>query len=400
MISFAEAFELILSQIHPLGPELENILFATGRVVADDLIAAVDSPSVDVSLKDGYAVSSSDVENASLENNIALQLVGEVAAGEHWEGELKTGQAVRILSGAPIPDGADAVLAEEFSSRRGAEIMAHNDAGPGRNILSRGSDVEKGNLLVSRGTTLFPPKTGLLAAAGFHNIPVFRRPRVGILACGDEVIAPGKPMLAGKLYASNLVTLAAWCQKSGFEVETCVVKDNEETIRQSMIELIKESDALLTSGGAWSGERDLVVKILTELGWKKIFHRVRMGPGKAVGFGLLENKPVFCLPGGPPSNHMAFLQLALPGLEMMAGAPNPGLPTHKVRVAETITGQKDWTQFIHGTIIENLGKSEFYPIHQKSRLQMISNTEGIVKIPQGQMAIHKNGFTLAQKLVW
>ncbi len=113
MISFAEAFELILSQIHPLGPELENILFATGRVVADDLIAAVDSPSVDVSLKDGYAVSSSDVENASLENNIALQLVGEVAAGEHWEGELKTGQAVRILSGAPIPDGADAVLAEK-----------------------------------------------------------------------------------------------------------------------------------------------------------------------------------------------------------------------------------------------------------------------------------------------
>ena len=295
-----------------------------------------------------------------------LQLVGAVAAGGYWDGEIKTGQTLRILSGAPIPEGADAVLAEEFTSQQGADILANIDAGPGRNILYKGSDVEDGKMLISKGTKLFPPKIGLLAAAGFSAVPVIRRPRIGIFATGDEVIAPGEPLLDGKLYASNLVTLAAWCHNFGFKVKTKVVKDNEQTIRQAMIDLLEESDALLTSGGAWSGERDLVVKILTELGWKKIFHRVRMGLGKAVGFGLFENKPVFCLPGGPPSNHMAFLQLALPGLQLMAGVARPGLLTQKVRVAEKITGQNNWTQFIHGTIKEELGKSVFYPFIKKA----------------------------------
>ena len=398
MISFNEAFELVFSQIKALEPELENILNASGRVVAENLISAVDSPSVDVSLKDGYAVCSSDVEKASPENQIALKLVGEVAAGGQWKGELETGQAVRILSGAPIPDGADAVLAEEFSFRKGVEITAINDAGPGRNILPRGSDVEKGSLLLPSGTTLIPPTIGLLAAAGFQQIPVYRRPRVGILACGDEVIAPGQPLLEGKLYASNLVTIAAWCQKHGYETETSVVKDDGKTIKQSIIDLMMKNDALLTNGGAWSGERDLVVKILNELGWKKIFHRVRMGPGKAVGFGILENKPVFCLPGGPPSNHMAFLQLALPGLALMAGSSNPGLPLQSVLLAGTIAGQADWTQFVHGTIIEKSDHAEFYPIHQISRLQMLSNTDGIAMIPEGQTELKIDSIIPVQRL--
>jgi molybdopterin molybdotransferase len=399
MISFAEAFKHV-AQISPLCSEKIDLSFGSGRVVADDLISTIDCPSLDVSLKDGFAVISSDLKNASPDNLITLQLIGMVTAGERWEGEIKSGQALRILSGAPIPQGADAVISEEFTSQSNRLIMAFNDAGPGRNILSAGSDVKAGKILVPKGTTLYPPKIGLLAAAGFTKIPVIKRPRVAILATGDEVIAPGEPLLVGKLYASNLVTLAAWCQLFGFDPKTRVVKDNEITIRQSITDLLGECDALLTSGGAWSGEHDLVVKILAELGWQKVFHRVRMGPGKAVGFGHLENKPVFCLPGGPPSNHMAFLQLALPGLQKMAGSTKPGLPLQKVRIGESISGQKDWTQFIHGTINEESGEFEFYPIRQISRLQMLSNTEGIVKIPEGQTSLKKGDFTLVQKLFW
>ncbi len=399
MISFAEAFKHV-AQISPLCSEKIDLSFGSGRVVADDLISTIDCPSLDVSLKDGFAVISSDLKNASPDNLITLQLIGMVTAGERWEGEIKSGQALRILSGAPIPQGADAVISEEFTSQSNRLIMAFNDAGPGRNILSAGSDVKAGKILVPKGTTLYPPKIGLLAAAGFTKIPVIKRPRVAILATGDEVIAPGEPLLVGKLYASNLVTLAAWCQLFGFDPKPRVVKDNEITIRQSITDLLGECDALLTSGGAWSGEHDLVVKILAELGWQKVFHRVRMGPGKAVGFGHLENKPVFCLPGGPPSNHMAFLQLALPGLQKMAGSTKPGLPLQKVRIGESISGQKDWTQFIHGTINEESGEFEFYPIRQISRLQMLSNTEGIVKIPEGQTSLKKGDFTLVQKLFW
>jgi len=400
MISFSEAFQLILNQIQPLGSENIDIFAASGRVAAKDLFSTVDSPSVDVSLKDGYAIISSDIKDASPKNQIPLNLVGMVTAGARWDGKIKSGQALRILSGAPVPDGADAVVSEEFTDQRKNQILVFNDAGPGRNILYTGSDVKKGRVLVFEGSTLFPPKIGLLAAAGYSSVPVIRRPRVGILATGDEVIAPGEPLVVGKLFASNLVTLAAWCQSFGFNVITRVVKDNEQTIRQAMIGILEESDVLLTSGGAWSGERDLVVKILAELGWKKIFHRVRMGPGKAVGFGSLKNKPIFCLPGGPPSNHMAFLQLALPGLQMMAGSESPGLPTQRVRVAEEISGQTDWTQFIHGAIKEELGESVFYPIHQKSRLQMISNTDGIINIPEGQTLINESDIVWAQKLTW
>lgn len=400
MISFSEALNHIKNQINPLDPEQIEISLTSGRVAAENLIGSVDSPSVDVSLKDGFAVISADVENASPQNNITLQLVGAVAAGGYWDGEIKTGQTVRILSGAPIPEGTDAVLAEEFTAQQGAEILANNDAGPGRNILFKGSDVENGKMLVSKGTTLFPPRIGFLAAAGFNKIPVIRRPRIGILATGDEVIAPGEPLVTGKLFASNLVTLAAWCQKFGFEVQTCVSEDKEDSIRQSMVELFKECDVLLTSGGAWSGERDLVVKILTELGWEKIFHRVRMGPGKAVGFGLYENKPVFCLPGGPPSNHMAFLQLALPGLQLLAGNTDPALPSQRVLMTETVKGQKGWTQFVHGVIKDESGQPAFYPLRLKSRLQMISNSEGIVTIPEGQTSINKGDIIQAQRLIW
>ncbi len=398
MISYNEAFSLI-NQIQPLGPEEIEISFTAGRVVAQNLISLVNSPSIDVSLKDGYAVISSDIHTASPDNPTALQLIGSVSAGESWAGKIESGQALRILSGAPVPAGADAVIAEEFIKQKDNQIIAFNDAGPGRNILFRGSDVAAGEMLVPEGSVLFPPKIGFLAAAGFNQVSVFRRPRVGILATGDEVIAPGEPLTPGKLYASNLVTLAAWCRKFGFAVKTRVVKDQEDSIRQSMIDLLEHSDALITSGGAWSGERDLVVKILTELGWNKIFHRVRMGPGKAVGFGFLKNKPVFCLPGGPPSNHMAFLQLALPGLQIMAGFSNPGLLTQKVQLTETIKGQKDWTQFVHGSLKEELDQVNFYPLYGKSRLQMISNTEGILKIPEGIEVIQKGKIVMVQKLI-
>ncbi|RLE04342.1 MAG: hypothetical protein DRJ13_03635, partial [Bacteroidetes bacterium] len=193
MISFSEAFQLILNQIQSLGSENIDLATAPGRVAAENLISAVDSPSVNVSLKDGFAVISSDIKDASPKNQIPLKLVGMVTAGARWDGEIKPGQALRVLSGAPVPEGADAVLAEEFTNRKENEIKAINDADPGRNILDKGSDVAVGKMMVSKGTILFPQKIGLLAAAGFSKIPVVRRPRIGILATGDEVIAPGEP---------------------------------------------------------------------------------------------------------------------------------------------------------------------------------------------------------------
>ena len=383
MISYTEAYQLTLESISPLEIEQVELIQAANRVPGKDLYSRIWSPSLDVSLKDGYAVLSEDVKDAQPGHPATLELVGSVAAGGGWDGEIVSGQTVRILSGAPVPAGAHAVLAEEFTEVNDNLVKMFNNAEPGRNILLRGNDVKEGEKIIQAGSLLNPPILGHLASAGFNLIPVFRNPRVAIVATGDEVIAPGKKHEDGKLYASNLVTLAAWCTKYGFTVDIRVVIDQENLIRETLKELLEKNDAVITSGGAWKGERDLVVRVLDSLNWEKKYHYVRMGPGKAIGFGMVEQKPVFCLPGGPPSNHIAFLQIALPGLLKLAGRNNPELPRTTVELAETIRGQIDWTQFVHGNLIPGDGIIKFAPAKLKSRLQMMATSDAIVKIPEG-----------------
>jgi molybdopterin molybdotransferase len=400
MISYNEALSLTLAQITPLPAEAISIAQALGRVLAEDLVARVDSPSANVSFKDGYAVKSQDIAQAAVHQEVCLQVVGNAAAGSPWNWEILHGQAVRILSGAVIPQGADAVLSDEFTRVEGDRVIAKNDAAPGRNILLRGMDVRCGQKLVSAGEVLYPTRLGLLAAAGYETLQVTRRPRVAILATGDEVVAPGLPLMPGKLYASNLVTLAAWCQRFGFGTTLQVLPDDPSRIQQGLLASSETCDAILTSGGAWKGDRDLVVHLLDELGWKEIYHRVRMGPGKAVGFGSLAGKPVFCLPGGPPSNHIAFLELALPGLQRLSGWTETGLPYIAAQLAETIAGQPDWTQFVHGRM-ERRGQSiMFIPTWKEaSRLSSMANSDAVAVIPEGVSQLLQGEQVLIQQLI-
>jgi len=384
MISYREAYHLTLEHIQPLPIETVSISSALGRVVAEDLAARVDSPSADVSLKDGFALQSQDISQAAPQHPITLRRVGNASAGNPWDGKISSEEVVRILSGAVIPLGANAVLSEEFANWDGSQVFALNDAAPGQNILCRGADVHTGQLLARMGENLHPTLLGLLAAAGYVTLRVTRRPRVAILATGDEVVAPGLPLEPGKLYASNLVTLSAWCQRFGFETITQVLPDDAHRIRQGLVESIAEYDAVLTSGGAWKGERDLIVHLLDDLRWEKIFHRVRMGPGKAVGFGMMGEKPIFCLPGGPPSNHIAFLELALPGLQRLAGWAKPSLPLVAAVMADEAKGQPDWTQFIHGRL-ELRGEALFFLPTWKdaSRLSSMAASNAVAMIPEG-----------------
>jgi molybdopterin molybdotransferase len=382
-VSFEDALARTVAEIAPLGAEPVDVVEACGRTAAQDLPALVDSPSLDVSLKDGYAIQSSDIAAASPHSPVYLHLVGMAAAGQGWAGILQTGAAVRVLTGAPIPRGAQAVVSAEFATDDGRTVTVVNNAAPGRNVLTRGSDVAHGQRIVTAGDLLRPPTAGLLAAAGHSTVPVYARPRVAILATGDEVVAPGHRLAPGKVFASNLVTLAAWCASYGLSVTTTIVRDNEDEIRAHLLACMEDHDALLTSGGAWKGERDLVVRVLDELGWRKVYHRVRMGPGKAVGLGSWQGRPVFCLPGGPPSNQMAFLQLALPGLHRLEGRGQPGLPVQTACLAETVRGQRDWTQFIHGRLELWEGTLRFVPMRMKSRLQEMAHAMAIMQIPEG-----------------
>ncbi len=382
-IGLKEALSLTLDGIGRLKPVLMPVHEACGHVAARDITAMVDCPSATSSLRDGYAVVSRDVAKASPENGIPLKITGTLSAGDPTQKTVRPGEAVQVLTGAVIPKGADAVVSVEFTETRGDRVICHRDAPPGCNLLFQGSDVAKGGLIMNRGEVLTPALTGLLAAGGRDRVSVYPSPRVAVCATGDEVIAPGRSLKPGQLYASNIVTLYSWLRHFNMSGETAVVRDRPHDLKETFQKLLSRNDVLLTSGGAWKSERDLTTKILDEMGWEMLFHRVRIGPGKAVALGILEGKPVFCLPGGPPSNEMAFLQIALPGLLKMAGKPSTPFEIRKFRLAEEVSGDVTWTQFLQASLEKRDKEWWAVPHRMKSRIQSQARAKALIGIPEG-----------------
>jgi molybdopterin molybdotransferase len=385
LIGLGAARELVSSHTGPLESEEVPLLRAPGRVLACEVRARADSPSADVSLKDGYAVRAEDTVRASSESPAHLRVSGSRFAGEKGESAIRPGRCVKITSGAILPENADAVVGIEFCEEIAEGIRISQPVDAGLNVLARATDIEAGSALGGAGDRLGPGVAGWMAAAGLEEVPVYRLPSVALVATGDEVVAPGAPLEKGQLYASNLVTLSAWLGTFGIATGLTILPDRRDDLRRELPGAIEGHDALLTSGGAWGSERDLVVGVLEELGWKRVFHRVRMGPGKAVGFGLLEGRPVFCLPGGPPSNEMAFLQLALPGVLRLAGWKGSPFPVLRATLTEPVQGRDlDWTQFKRGRLgREADGDFRVTPYLPGSRLESIALSDCLIEVPEG-----------------
>ncbi len=392
-----EALKQIALRVFPLDAETIDLSDSVDRVAAVEMFARIDSPSVDASLKDGYAVVSRDVAAATLESPVRLRLTGCAAAGGEQNSPVAAGTTVQVLTGAKIPEGADSVVSSEFATPETEYVRFVNNAEAGRNILPRGADVTAGTSLVAPGSRLSPGMVGLLAAAGHSRVEVFRSPSVGIVATGDEIVAPGLPLPEGKLYASNITALGAWCRRFKMETRMAIIRDDPGEILHTLTTMAGAVDAIITSGGAWTSDRDLVAGILTKMGWEQVFHRIRIGPGKAVGFGMLSGKPVFILPGGPPSNLMAFLQIALPGLMRLGGSRRPGLPETMVRLASELKGSHaNWTQFIFGTIETKQDLPVFHSLLNESRLRSMAKAEAIVCIPEGRTVLAAGSVAPAQ----
>lgn len=399
MLGFPDALRLVREIVRPLPVEQVPLAASIGRVSASDLDALVDSPSTDVSRKDGYAVSLRDIARATEASPVCLKLLDTAFAGDPRARTIVPGTTVRVLTGARIPSGADTIIAEEYAGKAGTDVFIGNPSGSEVNILKRGADVAKDSLVLPSGRRITPASAGLLAAAGLSTVPVFKNPVPGIIGTGDEIVEPGTPLKQGELYASNVVTLAGWCKKYGMDNHIRTVRDDYDSILDAIKSFASETDVVITSGGAWTGDRDMVAKALDELGWEIIFHRIRMGPGKAVGFGILRGKPVFILPGGPPSNLMGFLQIALPGLLALGGHPDPGLPTIIARLASDITdGDREWTDFFFGILESDEKSLLFHPMEKRTRLSLIANATAIAAIPEGTDRLLKGSFIRVQLL--
>ncbi|MBF0495000.1 MAG: molybdopterin molybdotransferase MoeA [Deltaproteobacteria bacterium] len=386
-IGYDEAFNLTLNRIGETSHEEAGILDLSGRILAEAVTAKVDSPMNDVSRKDGFAVFSQDVHGASPDRPVGLPCDGFTGAGDTRELQLQPGRTMKIMTGARLPAGADAVLAGEFCEEQIELVKCFGEAEPGRNILPHGTDVTKGEVIARRGDLVTPALMGLLAAAGCDRVRVFRRVRVAVIATGNEITLPGRPLSPGAVYASNLVETTGWLQRFGMIPVHAQAPDDSPALTQTILDLAPQVDALVSSGGAWTSERDLMLTVLQGLGWQGIYHRVRMGPGKAVGFGLYQGRPFFILPGGPPSHELAWLKLALPGLLAFSGYHGPAFPVVKARLTETVRGVRDWTQFIHAQINPTPTHLEVTPFKPTSRLKSMARKDTVITIPEGQEEI-------------
>jgi molybdopterin molybdotransferase len=386
-IGFKDALDLTLSNVSVGKTEFLPLNRLTGKILAEDVVARVDCPSVSSSRKDGYAVVSSDVSEASRRASVTLKVVGSLVAGSCRDLKIKRGQAIRITTGAPLPDGADAVLSEEFCRPEDNAIIAYNTAEAGRNIHVKGGDICRGETVAEKGGKLTPARIGLLAAAGLEGALVYKSPKVSVIATGDEVVLPGDPLRKGQLYASNMVALSAWLTLMGLDYTAQRVSDRKEDLNHAITNVLPDTDVILTSGGAWGSERDLILDVARSLNWQEIYHRVRMGPGKPVGFGLVDKKPFFCLPGGPSSNEMAFLQLAIPALLKLKGDLSVFFPVATARLAESVKGKNDWTNFVHARLEYRQNELWVYPARSNSSLQSMAVKEALIVIPEGREKI-------------
>ena len=389
MISLNEAHQHIV-MLDPLEPVAVPLASANGMICGTGICACVDCPTVDSSLKDGFAVLSADIAAASLENPVTLTVNGTLTAGEDADSLCVTsGTAVRIMTGAPIPSGATAVLASEFAQVHGELLRVTADAHTGRNILFKGSDITQGQVVMRKGELLGPTHLGLLAAAGLNEVICHPLPKVAIAATGSELVWPGEPVTPGKVAASNMVTVAAELQNLGIRPSTILLRDNLDQLKERFREIVRQVDVLITCGGVLDGDKDLTMRAMEQIGMEKIFHRVRIGPGKGACMGRVGDTVVFNLPGGPPSNHVALLLLALPGVRRLMGFEGPLPEKKKVFVTAELTGQKNWTQLLYSKTQYDNACLSARSLDHMSRFEAMAAADILVEIPEGCAAIGK-----------
>ncbi len=347
MISVRDGQNHILAQVErPVPPELVAITEALGRVLVDEVRAPFDVPPTDNSAVDGYAFASSDV---SVESARPLRVVADLPAGSVFEGVLGAGEAIRIMTGAPMPAGADTVCPQELAVRAGDRVTVSGDLAKGTNVRMRGEDVRAGTVVVETGSVLRPQEVGVLASLGHRQILVSQRPRVALLSTGDEVAEPGRPRAAGQIYDSNRFTLRGLLSQCGAEpIDLGIVADVREVLKSRLLEASRIADVVITSGGVSVGVYDLVKDVLGEIGGID-FWQVAMQPGRPLAVGRIGRAHFFGLPGNPVASMLTFMLFVRPALYKLAGRRRIFPETWEARAAEPMrkkTGRREFKRGI------------------------------------------------------
>ncbi len=344
--SFEDALAIVREKLaeHESPPAREVIPCreAVGRILSEDVSADRDIPPFNRATRDGYAVHSGDLKAAET----TLECIGEARAGKPFQGVLEPGQCVEIMTGAPVPAGADAVVMIEETEHEGRRVKFHRRVVAGENIVACGSEARRGERILRRGQRLGSSELGLLASVGYTQVSVFRRPFVAIISTGDEVVASDRQPEWFQIRESNAALLAAEVQSAGGLPRELGIARDEKSALRSMMEQGFQSDMVALSGGVSAGKYDLVKDVVAELGAEFFFDSVAIRPGKPLVFGRARGKFFFGLPGNPVSTLVTFRLFVRPALQALAGEPFESPIWLRARLARDLRQKEGLTRFI------------------------------------------------------
>jgi molybdopterin molybdotransferase len=382
MVSFGEARSIILENVHQVGSERVHLLEATGRILAEDAAAPWDLPLWDNSAMDGYAVRAEDC----VATPCKLRVTGFLPAGAKADGvTIEAGCAVRIMTGAPVPAGCDAVIPVEETDNGHKEVTLLEPVRKGQHFRFRAEDVASGVVFVRSGTRIRPPEINMLAGFGMALVPVYRRPTVAILSTGDELVELGRTPGPGEIINSNTLSLAAAVREAGCIPRIIgIARDNRASHLEKLGEGLK-ADVLITSAGVSAGDCDLVRDILEELGARQLFWKVGIKPGGPTAFALYGTTPVFSLPGNPVSTMITFEEFVRPALLRMQGHQQVLRPLFKAVLRESLKKKPGKVQIVRLRLEKEGGR--WYAAsagnQQTAILRTMVDAQAIAVLPAG-----------------
>jgi molybdopterin molybdotransferase len=389
-LSSVEAYQAaILSVITPLAPVSLELADAEGCVLAEDVTAGVSLPSFDNSSMDGYAVLAADVAGASSDAPATLRVTSEIAAGDIGAYRLVPGTAIKIMTGAQLPAGADAVVPVEWTDGGVAQVAIHRPADRGNAIRYAGGDAAEGETLLTAGTRLRPMQIAVAASAGRSAVTVRPRPRIVVLSTGDELAEPGTPLVPGRIWDSNSYMIAAAAREAGaVAYRRSVVPDDPSGVLPALEEQLIHADLLITTGGvSMGGEHDVVKAALHELG-TVTFRKVAMQPGMPQGFGVLGTGgeggkgpvPIFTLPGNPVSAYVSFQLFVRPAIAARQGADDLSLPAVRATLTGSARSPSGRRSYLRGVLDGN----EVTPLsgQQSHQIASLGRANALIIVPE------------------
>jgi molybdopterin molybdotransferase len=402
MISFDDAYSTILDHCPVMPTEWKSLDESLGYVLASDLSAKDAVPRFDNSAMDGYAVRLADLMHASDSNPVTLEVSATIPAGSFSSVKLRKGQAAHILTGAPIPPGADAVVMKEYCTRKGSSVQVRKSPSKGQHIRRRAEEFDRGKVIIQAASMVTPPLAGLIATLGYARVRVYRKPNVTLIVTGEELQSPGSRLKQGQIWESNSFALSAALKLIGITATIVRIGDSKAATTKAVAKALQNSDVVISSGGISVGEFDYLRAAFESNNVQEHFWKVAQKPGKPVYFGTKGKKLIIGLPGNPVSGLLSLYTLVRPALMRMMGSNVTDPRRFRVKIKEPLTKKAGRTEFVRMQIEDMNGRYEAVPARgqESHMLGGLAFSNALYRFPENATRVKAGSNIDVELLQW